>query len=77
MHASKEGDPPSDKELASLLPVALKPLAAGMLADLAAMVLTTYNEHGGTESVAKGPEMRGTILKKLAAKQTPVGELGI
>jgi hypothetical protein len=73
----KKVSPPSDKELASLLPVALKALDPKMLEDLAVMVLTAYVEHGGTESVAKGPEMRGTILKKLAAQQTPVGELGL
>ena len=68
---------PTDKELASLLPAALKPLDTAMLDDLTQLVMTTYTEHGGMKSVAKGPEMRGTIFKKLAAKQAPAGALGL
>jgi hypothetical protein len=73
----KKVTPPTDKELASLLPAALKPLDSKMLDEIADMVLATYVAHGGTESVAKGPEMRGTILKKLASQQAPVGGLGL
>jgi hypothetical protein len=73
----KKVTPPSDKELASLVPAALKPLDPKMLDEMADMVFKTYVAHGGTESVAKGPEMRGAILKKLAALQAPTGGLGI
>ena len=73
----KKAAAPSDKELASLLPAALKPLEITMLDNLTQLVMTTYTEHGGTELVAKGPEMRGVILKKLAAQHSPVGELGL
>jgi hypothetical protein len=73
----KKTTAPTDKELASLLPIALKPLEVGMLDDLTRLVKTAYTSHGGVESVAKGPEMRGTILKRLAAKISKPGELGI
>ncbi|MCP1843613.1 hypothetical protein ACVIHI_003469 [Bradyrhizobium sp. USDA 4524] len=69
--------PPSDKELASLLATSLKPIDARLLKNLTDLVTNTYVGLGGTESVAKGPEMRGAILKKLGAKLTPVGSLGI
>lgn len=69
--------PPSDKELASLLAASLKPINAGWLKDLTDLVTNTYVGLGGTESVAKGPEMRAAILKKLGARLTPVGALGI
>jgi hypothetical protein len=62
----------NDKELALLLPIVAKPIDEDAIENLTQLVLTTYNEHGGSETVAKGPEMRETVLKKLSAKLTPV-----
>lgn len=73
----KKASPPTDKELAALLPLASKAFIPPLFAELTTMAMKTYTELGGTESVAKGPEMRAEILKQLAFKLTPQGSLGL
>lgn len=73
----KKASAPSDKDLASLLPIASKPIFPPLLQEFTDLVMKTYNELGGAESVAKGPEMRAAILKQLATKLTPQGTLGL
>jgi hypothetical protein len=57
---------PTDKELASLLP--LKTLDKTLLDECTQLVLSAYNKHGATETIAKGPEMRESLLKELKVK---------
>jgi hypothetical protein len=71
----KQASVPTDKTLAALLPAAVKGIDAAILDDCIAVVLDAYKKHGSTETVAKGPEMRQTILKELAARFAAVGEL--
>jgi hypothetical protein len=59
---------PTDKELAAILQPAVKGLDAKMLDDCTAVVIDAYNQHGATETVAKGPDMRQTILKELTER---------
>jgi hypothetical protein len=73
----KKAAAPTDKELAAILQVAVKPLDATLLEDSAKLVLAAYKKHGGTETIAKGPDMRETILKELKAKLAAPGELGL
>ena len=64
----KKASVPNSKSLASLLPVAQKPLDETLLKDCTTLVMNSYKKHGATETVAKGAEMRETILKELKAK---------
>lgn len=57
----------NDKVLAALLPVTLKPFDVLLLDSCAAAVMSAYLKHGGTETVAKGPDMRETIISDLKA----------
>lgn len=68
---------PTDKQLAALLPAVLKPISKSLLFDCTALVMDAYKKHGGTETVAKGPDMKETINKILAAKFAGVGVLGL
>jgi hypothetical protein len=70
---------PTDKELAGLLPIALKQIdESKILTEAIAQVINTYAELGKTETVAKGPEMREKVLAKMAAIiANSVGSLGI
>ena len=56
-----------DKAIASLLPITNKPLDSTMLAACTSMVLGSYMSLGGTETVAKGPDMRETLINQLKA----------
>lgn len=67
---------PTDKELAAALPAAVKGLDKRMLDDSASVVTAAYQQHGGTETIAKGPEMRQTILTNLASRFVPVEARG-
>lgn len=73
----KKATVPTDKEIAALLPTVLKPLGKSFLFDCTALVIDAYKKHGGTETVAKGPDMRETIVKILTAKFAGLGALGI
>lgn len=68
---------PTDKDLATLLPMVTKPIDTKVLDECTKLVLAAYKKHGETETAAKGPEMRGTVLKDLAAKFSPKGALGV
>ncbi|MBR1194089.1 AIPR family protein [Bradyrhizobium sp. AUGA SZCCT0160] len=71
----KKADAPTDKELASLLPAATKTIDGMILEECTDIVFAAYQKHGGTETAAKGPEMRATILKELKADLAPKGGL--
>jgi hypothetical protein len=71
----KRASAPSDKELAGLLPSVVKGIGLPVLNPSIAIVLSAYGKHGATETVAKGPEMRQTILKELAAQFATPGEV--
>jgi hypothetical protein len=73
----KKADPPSDRNLASLLPQAAKLIDTKIIDGGIDRVLAAYKKHGETETAAKGPEMRGTILKQLKADFAPKGGLGV
>lgn len=73
----KKATAPTDKELASLLPTILKPLDDALLDSSTKLVLDAYKKHGATETIAKGPEMRETILKELSAQFAVPGDLGL
>lgn len=73
----KKATVPTDKDLANILPIVVKALDATMLDSSTKLVIDSYKKHGGTETVAKGPEMRDTILKELKAKLAVPGELGL
>jgi NAD-dependent DNA ligase len=73
----KKADPPSDKDLASLLPQATKPIDTKVIGASIDLVLGAYKKHGETETAAKGPDMSGTILKKLKADFAPKGTLEV
>jgi hypothetical protein len=62
----KKVDPPTDKELADLVPVAQKGVDEKIIGECADLVLKVYQKEGGTETVAKGPEMTATLKKWLA-----------
>lgn len=73
----KKATDPSDKELASLLQIAQKPLGDAVLKPATDTVDGHYKLAGATEVVAKGPDMREAILKSLKDDFTPKGPLGI
>jgi hypothetical protein len=73
----KKAGPPTDKELAATLSLAVKPLDTSMLNESTELVLAAYKKHGAIETVAKGPDMRDTILKELKAKLAAPGDLGL
>ena len=64
----KKVSAPTDKELASLITVSVKGIDTAILDDCAAVVMGTYSKHGATETVAKGPDMRQTILRELTPR---------
>ena len=68
-------DAPKDKDLAGLLPAVQKGIDDKLLAECTDLVLKAYKKEGETETIAKGPEMRGTIIKWLAAKFAAKGAL--
>jgi hypothetical protein len=72
-----KADPPTDKELAKLLPMVIKPLDEKMLSDCSHLVVHVYNILDGNETVAKGPDMRATILQRLKAQFAGQGTLGV
>ena len=68
-------DPPSDKNLAKLLPTIIKPLDEKMLETATDLVLDVYKALGSTETIAKGPEMRTTILRRLRSQFVGQGSI--
>jgi hypothetical protein len=64
----KKTTAPTDKEVAGLLPVVLKPIDAHkILAEAVAKVINTYAALGKIETIAKAPEMRTEVLRKIEA----------
>jgi hypothetical protein len=59
---------PNAKMLPNLLPIVVKPISAEMMDDCINAFLSFYNELGATETVAKGPDLREKLLKKMAEK---------
>jgi hypothetical protein len=72
-----KADPPTDKQLAKLLPGIISPMDETMLARCSDLVLDVYKVLGGNETVAKGPEMRTTILQRLKAQFGGQGSLSV
>lgn len=66
---------PNDKALAGLLSTAVKGIDTAVLDECISIVCGAFEKHGATETVAKGPDMRHTILRELAAKLAPTGDL--
>lgn len=71
----KSTDAPTDKDLAGLLGVARKSIDEQLLAECTETVLKAYHKEGGTETIAKGPEMTATLKKWLADKFAGTGAL--
>ena len=67
----KKSKAPTDKDLASLSGAVAKPIDQKILDECTDLVLAAYKTHGETETAAKGPEMRQTILKELGASLNP------
>jgi hypothetical protein len=67
----KKAELPTDKEIATLVPQVTKPLDESRLKSDAELVLAAYAKHGATETVAKGGEMRNTIVEVLKAEFSP------
>ena len=71
----KKTEAPTDKELAGLLPAAQKGIDEKLLESCTKFVLDAYQKEGGTETIAKGPEMTATLKKWLADKFAGKGPL--
>ena len=56
---------PTDRELAALLPKAQRGVDEQILEKSTALVLKVYQKEGGSETIAKGPEMTATLKKWL------------
>lgn len=67
--------PPTDKDLAGLLPTVLKPMDENLLEGCCYLVLDAYRAAGETETIAKGPDMRNTILSHIKDKFSGQGTL--
>lgn len=63
----KKTTPPTDRELASLLSAVQKQLSEKVFEDATELVIKAYKHEGETETIAKGPDMRNTILKWVSA----------
>jgi hypothetical protein len=64
-------------ELAALAPVVNKPLDPALLKHCCDLTVATYVKSGDTEAVAKGTDMRDSILNRLGAEFAPATELGV
>ena len=62
----KKVDPPTDKDLAGLLSTAQKGVDDKLLGESVDLVLDVYKKEGGSETIAKGPEMTATLKRWLA-----------
>lgn len=61
----KKTDRPNPKELAGLLPLAVKPLSEAVLVDVTGLILEIFKRHGESETAAKGPQMLADVLEAL------------
>jgi hypothetical protein len=64
----KKTEPPTDRELAGLLPSVQKGVDEKLLAECTDLVLKVWKKEGETETIAKGPEMTATLKKWLVDK---------
>ena len=71
----KSSKQPTDRDLASLVAVIVKDSNIKLIDSCTNSIITTYQELGARETIAKGPEMRQKVLQKLVWPSPNQGEL--